>query len=165
MREWVNEPINRKHPGREWVYDGRKHRIVAEKFIDSDAGTGGLIDYKFFCFYGNLSYAYVLVDRAVGKNASLGIFQAATFEKINAIRCDEKPLERTISKPKQYDEMLKIAETLSKPFPEARIDLYCVEGHIYFGEITFFDGSGYMRFSPDEFDYELGTYFKLEDIK
>jgi hypothetical protein len=165
MSEWVNEPTNKKNPGREWVYDGKKHRIIAEKFIDSDADKGGLIDYKFFCFNGNHSFGYILTDREFGKSVNLGIFESNTFNLINAIRCDEKPLERIISKPLLYDKMLEIASRLSKPFPEARIDLYCVDSSIYFGEITFFDGSGYMKYSPDSFDYELGRYFELEEME
>ena len=29
-------------------------------------------------------------------------------------------------------------------------------GQIYFGELTFYDGSGYMQFPPDNFDFEMG---------
>ena len=36
MQAWANEPSDKKHPGREWVYDGRKHRIIIEKFIEAD---------------------------------------------------------------------------------------------------------------------------------
>lgn len=163
MWDWVNEPVHSKHPGREWVYEGRKHRIVAEKFIASDENDGGLIDYKFFCFNGELEYIYVIADRKMGQNAGLGIYNAKTFEKIEALRVDERPLERMISKPLLYEEMLMVAEILSKPFPEARVDLYCVDNKIYFGEMTFFDGSGYMTFEPDEFDFILGEKFVLTE--
>ena len=39
--------------------------------------------------------------------------------------------------------------------------MYDIKGKIYFGEMTFFDASGYLLFEPDEFDYELGECFKL----
>jgi hypothetical protein len=55
--------------------------------------------------------------------------------------------------------MLEMARTLSKGFPHVRVDLYNVKGKIYFGELTFYDGSGYFSFDPDEFDYELGACF------
>ena len=160
MWDWVNYPVNKKHPGREWVYDNKKHRIIAEKYIASNPEDGGLIDYKFFCFYGKAEFLYVIADRKVGKKAGFGIFDAG-YQKQQVQRGDEMPLKRNIQKPDNYDELLKAAEQLAKPFPEARIDFYDVNGKIIFGEITFFDGSGYMTFEPDEFDYIIGEKFEV----
>ena len=50
---------------------------------------------------------------------------------------------------------------LSKDFPEARIDLYNSDGKVYFGEITSYSASGYLKFEPDSFDYDLGKCFVL----
>lgn len=158
MQSWVDEPADKKHPGREWVYDGRKHRIIIEKFIESAPEKGGLIDYKFFCNYGETKFLYVVADRVLGKSAGFGIF-SPDFNLMPVSRADEKPLTREIPKPENYEELKIIAEALAKPFPEARIDLYDVDGKIYFGEITFFDGSGYMTFTPDVYDEILGDMF------
>ena len=122
-----------------------------------------MIDYKFFCFNGKPEYLYVLADRKVGDKAGLGVFKADTYEKLNVVRCDEKPLERVVEKPQVYDKMYEIAQILSRPFPESRIDLYCIDNKVYFGEITFFDGSGYMKFDPDEFDFTMGDKFILPE--
>ena len=59
--------------------------------------------------------------------------------------------------------MYDIAEILSRPFADSRIDLYCIDNKVYFGEITFFDGSGYMKFDPDEFDFTMGDKFILPE--
>jgi hypothetical protein len=67
-----------------------------------------------------------------------------------------------IEKPQRFEEMKWIAKRLGQPFPQSRIDLYLDNGRICFGEITFFDASGYERFSPDSFDYELGGRFHLK---
>lgn len=158
MQSWVDEPADKKHPGREWVYDGRKHRIIIEKFIESAPEKGGLIDYKFFCNYGEMKFLYVVADRVLGKSAGFGIF-SPDFNLMPVSRADEKPLTREIPKPENYEELKIIAEALAKPFPEARIDLYDVDGKIYFGEITFFDGTGYMTFTPDVYDEILGDMF------
>ena len=56
-------------------------------------------------------------------------------------------------------EMIEVGRILSEDFPYARIDLYDVDGTIYFGEITFYPWSGYVQFTPDGFDYRLGEYF------
>ena len=164
MWKWVNEPTNKKHPGREWVYEGKKHRIIIEKYIDSNVWEGGLVDYKFFCFNGKAEYLYVISDREVMGKVELGIYDAA-YRKQSVQRKDEKPLMRNIKKPRNYNELKNVAEILAQPFPEARIDLYDTDGKIIFGEITFFDGSGYVVFEPDDFDYLLGEKFDLTNIK
>lgn len=161
LRGWV-KPVNGKHPGREWVYDCGANRIIAEKYIPSDLEKGGLIDYKFFCFYGKIAYVYAIADRQVGQKAGLGIY-TAEFERLPYRRADEKPLERNLQKPENYDQLKQTAEKLAAPFPHARIDLYDQDGKILFGEITFFDGSGYMKFDPDEFDFMMGKAFKLPE--
>lgn len=55
--------------------------------------------------------------------------------------------------------MVEIARKLSEEFPEVRVDLYNIDGKIYFGELTFYDGSGYFHYDPDEFDFEMGRCF------
>ena len=59
--------------------------------------------------------------------------------------------------------MKRIAEILSKNLPELRVDLYFCNNKVYFGELTFFDGSGFEKFSPDSIDKELGKLIKLPD--
>ena len=163
LNKWTHSSTSYRQGGREWVYGGRKHRIILEQLLPSKAEDGGLIDYKFFCFNGKPEYLYVLADRKVGDKAGLGVFKADTYEKLNVVRCDEKPLERVVEKPQVYDKMYEIAQILSRPFPESRIDLYCIDNKVYFGEITFFDGSGYMKFDPDEFDFAMGDKFILPE--
>ena len=160
LYRWLKEPYDKKHTGREWVYDGHPHRIIIEKYLESDANVGGLLDYKFFCNYGECKLVYVIADRSLGKGGSLGIF-TPDFKRVKAERKDERPLVREIEKPVSYNEMRAIAERIARPFPEARVDLYNIEGRIIFGEITFFDGSGYMRFNPDDFDKEFGDMFQF----
>lgn len=161
MAEWVNEPIHKKHPGREWVYDGKKHRIIIEELLSSNPETGGMIDYKFFCFNGKAEFLYVIADRKVGEISSIGIFDT-NFRKLNVVRPDEKPLTRIINRPNNYDKLKHTAEILATPFPEVRIDFYNEGNQIRFGEITFFNASGYMTFDPDEFDFEMGEKFEIK---
>lgn len=159
LSKWTM-PVHGKHPGREWVYDNKKHRILIEEYIPSEEQKGGLIDYKFFCFHGKAEYLYVISDRKVGEKAEFGIF-TPDFEQLPYERADEKPFTRTVSPPENYAEMLSYAQMLAKPFLHARIDLYNQDGKIIFGEITFFDGSGYMTFRPDEFDAMMGEKFVI----
>ena len=160
LRNWT--AIKYKHGGREWVYDGKTHRIIIEEYIDSVPEEGGLIDYKFFCFNGKVEYLYVIADRKLGGRCGLGIFDR-NFSLLPYKRVDEAPLRRKIDKPKNFNEMIYMAEKLAAPFPHVRVDLFDVKNNteIKFGELTYFDGSGYMQFEPDEFDFIMGEKFQL----
>lgn len=155
VNSWRN--VKNVNPGREWAYTGiKKSRIIVEEFIDG--GERSLIDYKFFCFNGEPKYIYVVTDRKPGEYAYLGVYDI-DFNKLPVYRVDERRAHQTELKPENYGKMLEMARTLSKGFPHVRVDLYNVKGKIYFGELTFYDGSGYFSFDPDEFDYELGACF------
>ena len=52
--------------------------------------------------------------------------------------------------------MIEIAEKLSQGVPEARIDLYEINGKVYFGEITLFSQSGFDIDITYEADMILG---------
>lgn len=161
MDKWVHLPFNKRNFGREWpYYSGKKHRILIEKYIESDPNEGGLVDYKFFCFNGEVKYLYVIADRKMGQNAGIGIYDA-DYNRLPYNRADERPLEREVPKPTNYDRMIEIARILSKDFPHVRIDLYNIKGQIIFGETTFYPGSGYMQFLPSDFDRILGDEFIL----
>jgi hypothetical protein len=161
LRKWVNENHRIRGGGREWpYYSGKKHRILIERYIPSDEAAGGLIDYKLFCFDGKVEYAYGIAERTIGCDAALGIFDKE-FNQLPYKRTDERPLERKLGKPQNYEIMVETAQTLAKEFPHARIDFYNQDNTVILGEITFFDGSGYVAFEPDEFDYILGEKFVL----
>lgn len=160
-KEWTSIKAHVRDAGREWpYYCGKNHRIIVEKYIEAEEKEGGLIDYKYFCFDGKPTWIYVMADRNIGQSVGVGIYNK-NFEKVSVSRNDERILERCIEKPENFKMMKKISSILSEDFPEARIDLYDNDGKILFGEITFYDGSGYMTFTPDSFDLEMGRTFKL----
>lgn len=143
--------------GREWAYKNLKPRIVVEKYLDSQSERY-LLDYKFFCFNGEPKYLYVISDRKFGEFAYLSIYDIH-FNKLSIYRDGERRAENAEPKPKNYEQMVEVARKLSGDFPEVRVDLYNIDGQIFFGELTFYDGSGYLKWEPDDFDFELGSYF------
>ena len=64
-------------------------------------------------------------------------------------------------KPKNFDLMKIISEKLSLNLPQIRVDLYEINGNIYFGELTLFHHSGMVQFDPPTWDYQLGELLKL----
>jgi hypothetical protein len=137
---------------------GGKRLIISDKGYEMQEDS--LNDYKFFCFNGKVECIYGISDRQVGVGAQLGIYDR-NFRKLDVDRLDERHQAVALPKPENFDRMVAVAEQLSADFPEVRVDLYNVAGKIYFGELTFYDGSGYMKFSPDSFDFELGKKFSL----
>ena len=60
--------------------------------------------------------------------------------------------------------MISVAEKLSQGFPELRVDLYNINGKVYFGELTFTSQGGGMDFYTPEFLKELGSKFDISDF-
>ncbi|MCB2296774.1 ATP-grasp fold amidoligase family protein [Clostridium tagluense] len=149
--------------GREWAYYDVKPHIICEKYLDKDENND-LIDYKFFCFNGEPYCLYVIVERYLEDGLKLGIYNT-DFEKKPYVRSDIQGLTTDVVKPKNFEEMVEIARDLSKDFPHVRVDFYNIDGEIVFGELTFYDGSGYKGFVADEFDFILGEKFRLPETK
>ena len=61
--------------------------------------------------------------------------------------------EQVFPCPPEYDNMKKIVQALSQGIDQVRVDLYLVDGHIYFGEMTLTNANGFEYFVPDEWDY------------
>jgi hypothetical protein len=150
--------------GREWCYSNIPSKITVEKLIKRNS-ENDLPDYKFFCFNGRVEYLYTMIDYVDDHENGKCSFFTPEFQKLPYRRSEYKAIDRDIVKPENFEEMIKIAECLSEDFPHARVDLYNVEGQITFGEITFYNASGYTVFSPDEFDFILGNKFILPEKK
>lgn len=150
--------------GRNYYYNGREPhyldiqpRIIAEPFLE-DATHGQLLDYKFFCFDGDVKAMFVASDRASG-NVKFDYFDA-DFSPLD-IRQPYPNSPTLPARPDSYEEMLDIARQLSQGHPHVRVDLYEVNGHVYFGELTFFHFSGFQPFNPSEWDEVWGNWLRL----
>ena len=143
---------------REWPYKNVKPRIIAEQYME-DSETSELRDYKFMCFNGEAKCSFVCSDRFTEDGLHVTFFDrewnVMPFERHYPHRKDG------IKKPENYDKMLGLAEKLAQNIPFVRVDFYEVEGRIYFGELTFFPGAGLEEFTPEEWDYTLGSWIKL----
>lgn len=145
--------------GREHHYRDIKPRIIAEPFLE-DAAKGQLLDYKFFCFNGEVRAMFVASDRSTG-NVKFDYFDA-NFHPLDLRQLYPKsqvPPER----PQLYEEMLDIARTLSQSHPHVRVDLYEANGQIYFGEMTFYHFGGMHRFRPAKWDRIFGEWLTLPE--
>ncbi|MCG4879042.1 hypothetical protein L0P06_02995 [Amedibacillus dolichus] len=145
--------------GREYQYKNIKPMIIGEQFI-SDNGRIP-IDYKIYCFNGKPDIILVCKDRFnnnTHKATYLYFDQDWNYKTLN--KFDENINNIKIPKPKNLDKMIEIAKVLSKDFIFARIDLYNIDGKIYFGEITLSPNSGFDADITYETDLMFGD--KLE---
>lgn len=138
---------------REWPYKDVKRKIVCEQYME-DASSQELLDYKFMCFNGKVECIFTCTDRFSPDGLKVTFFDCdwnqLPFER-------HYPASRTpIAPPKNLRKMIELSEILSENHPFLRVDFYEIAGKIYFGELTFFPGSGYEEFSPFEADEQLG---------
>lgn len=148
--------------GREWAYVGVKPRIIVEEYLENfENPDAGINDYKFLCFNGKPEYVIVDANRFVDHKRNFYNIDW-TYRDISS---DHKNFGDIMEKPEGYEDMVAVAAKLSEGFPFVRVDLYCVDGKTYFGEMTFYPWSGYVQFTPDEFDFELGEKILLPEVK
>ncbi len=164
-REKIGKSLARNYyyRWREWPYRNIRPRIIAEQFMEDDL-LGGLPDYKFFCFDGRVDCVMVCVDRHLHDVKFYFFDRDWKFLKPN-IEVQDLPDDFTIPKPEGIDKMFDIAAVLSKGLPFSRIDLYCVSGKVYFGEITFFPDSGYDTTFLKKADLKWGDMITLPPKK
>lgn len=150
------------NPGREWAYTLIKQsRYIVEEYLENEVNPeAGISDYKFFCFNGKPHCIAYDIDRYIGHKRN---FYDIEWNNLHvSTDCDTFD-DNLVPRPDGLEDMCKVAEILSKDFPFVRVDLYYIKGKVYFGELTFYPWSGYVKFSPQEFDYKLGAL--MTDIK
>lgn len=158
IKKWLNKNYHRK--GSEWVYKEITPRIICERYLPAEDPIQGLIDYKFFCFNGTVSYCQVIRGRE--RDHETIDFYDRNWNHMSFTGLRNLPSSNMdYEKPLKYEEMIDLSEKLSKGFPFVRVDLYYVKENIYFGELTFFPMSGMGRFYPDEWDYRIGDLLQL----
>lgn len=131
-------------------------------WIHGDSATtlieNGLTDYKFLCFDGDPRYAFTCTGRSEG-NLRVDFFDSEwkhlpfTRHYPNA---DVPPVA-----PRKLREMQSLSRALSDGIPFVRVDFYEQEDRILFGEMTFYPGSGFEEFDPEEWDVRLGEMIAL----
>lgn len=153
--KWLKTDYGKKTVERH--YSPIKPQIIIEEYIGSDDSLP--IEYKIHVFNGIARNLYTVTGR--GKDIrydQLYIdwtpFDESQFNGWN--KSDEIP-----AKPSNFDEMVKIAEDLAKPFPFVRVDLYDVDGKIYFSEMTFTPAKGTLIFDDDKADFIQGEWLDI----
>ncbi|MBR6001850.1 MAG: glycosyl transferase [Bacteroidales bacterium] len=169
---------------REWPYSKVPRRILVERFLDSgsasarndkedsrndnivistkDQGSArrDLSDYKFFCFSGKPELLFIATERNNPLTETRFDFFDEEFRHID-VRNGHPNADVPPQKPEGFEEMKRLAATLSEGLPFVRVDFYEADGKVYFGEMTLYHWSGLRPFEPEEYDLTFGKMIKL----
>lgn len=156
MKTWLKMDIS--IDGREWPYGQMPHKIICEEYIEAKT-ENKLKDYKFFCFNGQP--LYVQVDSDLLGDHHIDFYDTA-WNSLD-IHCQYPNSGIMINRPVNFPQMLDIASQFSKNFPHVRVDFYEYDEILKIGELTFFDGSGFYNFNPDEWDFKWGKQLILPE--
>lgn len=162
VRKKINKSLNNNYYwwGREWPYKNIKPRIIAEELLVDESGIE-LKDYKIQCFNGVPINTLVCQGRNSKEKVKYRYFDLDWNFLRYSVGDDQLPEDFSMKKPTNYNTMIEIAKKLSRGFPEARIDMYNINGKIYVGEITLYSQSGFDIDITYEADIEMGKYLEL----
>lgn len=165
FRKWLSD----KHVGdlsAEPQYKEMKPCIIAEEVLKIPEGATSLADYKIWCINGNPCYIMICNDRDENGGADLLIYDLNwNAHPEYSVDTGHYRIGKVLPKPLHFEEMLDIASRVSAGFPILRVDLYNIEGQIYFGELTFTSLGGMMNYYTDEFLLELGRMADISGIR
>ena len=115
-------------------------------------------DFKFFVFHGRVHFIQVDFDRFGNHKRSL--FNRE-LKKLT-VRITYSDIEHQVSRPKDYEKMLQIAEKIGALFDFVRVDLYQTDQGILSGEVTFYPGAGIEPMSSSSWDAAFGKLWKIQ---
>lgn len=157
INKWLN--INYYKRTREWQYKDVKARIVIEEFLDDPSGD--LCDYKFYCFNGAPKFIQIDSSRFTSHKRD---FYNIDFNKKLNYKMTYPNSDSQLGIPDNYNQMVSIAKQLSNNFEFLRVDLYNVEGKVYFGELTLYPDNCNGRIESRLSENEIGSFLILNEF-
>ncbi len=141
----------------ELFYKKIKNNIICEKLLlDKNGNIPN--DYKIHCFNnGGKQKCLVQIEFDRFGDHRRNIYDS----KFNLLDLTTglKKYNGIVEKPKNWRKMIKIAKKLSEDFEYVRVDLYNINGKIYFGELTFTHSAGFSHFNPEKYNRLWGKYW------
>lgn len=150
-RKHINNVLNQRYGGRQEVqYSLIRPLCYAEELLEQD-GMEQPLDYKFMCCDGEVRFILLASERGTADTGVKFSAYGLDWKKLDYIRGPEKSIhDFTHPTMEKLDEMISIAKTIAKDFGHVRVDLYCVNGKIYIGELTFTPEGGIMSYFTNE---------------
>lgn len=163
-----NELVSKKYGGTtgEPHYADIKPCIIAEELLNVEkqsVKSNSLIDYKIWCLNGEPYLTMCIWNRKGACSAEVGVYDYSWNYRpeYSIFTKHYQKGNECIPRPKNLEQMYKVASVLSKEFPILRVDLYEVNGKVYFGELTFTSLGGFMDYFTPEILMEMGQKVEL----
>ena len=161
LKKGLQENFYLRH--REWPYKDVPRKVLAEKFMSTEADRG-LDDYRVYCFNGVPHIVYTYQSGALPSGNRPNIVSCDIFD----IHWEPLPFRQKSDNapvrpqaPANLGNMLTLSKCLSAGHPFMRVDFYEIDGRIYVGELTLFPGGGFSPFHPSEWDKKIGAWLTL----
>lgn len=141
--------------------------IIAEELLPIPSGAYSMVDYKIWCINGTPLYIWTCSDRDEdGGGADVMTYDLDwNAHPEYSVFTSEYRKGKLLPRPKNLEEMLEVASKLSEGFPILRVDLYNIEGQIFFGELTFTSQGGMMDYYTQDFLNLLGEKADISSLK
>ncbi len=141
-----------------------KPRIIIEELLQAPSEdlhqSASLIDYKWYCFNGHVTYAFVASNRSQKAHSyQMAIYDTEWVDHSHFASKGNKEIG-LVPRPERLEEMVSICECLSAGLPFVRVDLYEVGGKVYFGELTMTPNAGCSTTQTAEFDRLMGEMYR-----
>ena len=135
-------------------YKDIQRKVFLQEYIENPNSPNGYLEYKVNCFNGE------------------PVFLEYYNDDNELFICDTKGKQldfiylpfRKMAHPKlpaNFEKMVEYARILAKDFKLVRVDFFEHLGELYLSELTFTPYSGFMEFSPLEYDYKIGAMLQL----
>lgn len=144
-----------------------KPAVIAEQYLKPEGQiikSTSLVDFKFWCFNGEVISCFVVSDRSK-ESYTCALYDVKNgwkdISEGNIIYSDyRKRMNCNLPRPKSLERMIEVASFLSKGFPQMRVDFYEVNNKLYFGEITMTSTCGRMNYYSDDYLTKMGGVVK-----
>ena len=145
----------------EFHYSKIKPQIIIEELMLENGKLP--VEYKIHVYNGKARNLYVVTSRGEDIRYNNYYIDWTPFDgsQFNGWLKSDKE----IKKPSNFDEMIKISEVLASPFPFVRVDLYNINGKIYFSEMTFTPAKGTLILDDDNCDFEMGKWLDISKYR
>lgn len=159
FNKWLK--INYGKKTLELHYSKIKPQIIIEELMLENGKLP--TEYKIHVFNGKAKNLYVVTSRGVDIRYNNYYIDWTPFDgsQFNGWKKTDYPLK----KPSNFDQMVKVAEALASKFPFVRVDLYNINGKIYFSEMTFTPAKGTLILDDDKCDFEMGKWLDISKYR
>lgn len=151
---------------REWNYKNIEPKIVCEEVLEMPDGMSDIPELQFFCFNGEVKFIIYNLGLADKEGRHKDPIRWALWSDWTLVPASAGwNYDNTVpEKPNNYDYMFECATKMSAKFPFVRVDLFNINGKVYFNEFTFYSGGGFTLSKTDVIQ-NLGEYIDVLNYK